>query len=299
MNKINRFRISKIKKGFSLFELTIVIAIIAFLGLGIMQGGELIRQSKISAAQTLTKSSVVSKMDNLVLWLETTMPNSFDNIERFDGGTVSNWYNLGVNQPSTYNATQSNNNKRPTYATNAINGLPALKFISTSTQYMSVVDGFDNEAETVTVFLVWQPNFIANSVEMDPLEKWAGSGGYPYVLRSSTTFYAFISYDGSTGYGPASTTFRSFGTPHLISARKIRKGAMQLWVNGTSEGGTATDGGTSEANNVNMFIGCRGNITLCVNGYIGEIIIFDRALTDQERQDVETYLGKKWAISTP
>jgi hypothetical protein len=32
------------------------------------------------------------------------------------------------------------------------------------------------------------------------------------------------------------------------------------------------------------------------NGTIAEIIIYSRALTDKERQGVETYLSKKWGI---
>ncbi len=33
-----------------------------------------------------------------------------------------------------------------------------------------------------------------------------------------------------------------------------------------------------------------------LNGYIAEIIIFDRALKIEERQAVENYLGEKWAV---
>ena len=33
-----------------------------------------------------------------------------------------------------------------------------------------------------------------------------------------------------------------------------------------------------------------------MNGQIGEIIIYDRALNDNERMDIEKYLAKKWNI---
>jgi hypothetical protein len=35
------------------------------------------------------------------------------------------------------------------------------------------------------------------------------------------------------------------------------------------------------------------------NGEIGELIIFDRALTAPERLDVNAYLGEKWAVAMP
>lgn len=35
------------------------------------------------------------------------------------------------------------------------------------------------------------------------------------------------------------------------------------------------------------------------DGYIGEIIIFERALKDDDRKIVERYLGEKWGIPLP
>ena len=74
---------------------------------------------------------------------------------------------------------------------------------------------------------------------------------------------------------------------------------MNLWVNGAAEGGTVTDNTGTSFNNANLFIGCGGNLTQCTDGYIGEAIIFDRALSDQEIADVHRYLSKKWAITIP
>ena len=285
----------KIRKGFSLLEISIVIVVFALLALGVMQGGELVRKSKITSAQMLTKSSLIGKMDSLVLWLETTMPNSFDDTEEVDGGKISTWYDTSNTKITPVNALQANATNKPTYTTNAINGLPALKFISANSSYMSVASGFDNNADTVTLFLVWQPTTAAGA-ENDLLEKWAGSGPYPYALRSTTTYYSKSS-DGTNNPGPNSTTSKRSGVPHIISARKIKSGAMNLWVNGSAEGGTVNDNTGTSFNNANLFIGCRGNLTQCTDGYIGEAIIFDRALSDQEIADIHRYLSKKWGIT--
>jgi hypothetical protein len=283
------------KTGFSIFELSIVILIVALLVVGAMKGGELVRKSKVIAAASLTKSSVVSKMDGLVLWLETTMPDSLNSYEAADGVKVSIWNNISNSKTTTINAIQATPANQPTYISNAINGLPALQFIRANSTYMSVDNGFDNYADTLTLFLVWQPT-LASGLEMDLLEKWSGSGSYPYVLRSTVT-YRFASYDGSLNPSATSTTTRSLGITHLIAARKIKQGAIQIWINGVSEGGTITDTTNNSANNIDLFIGRRGNNSNYTDGYIGEIIIFDRALSDQELQDVQSYLGTKWTIT--
>jgi len=283
------------KSGFSIFELSIVILIISFLVIGTMKGGELVRKSKVIAAASMTKSSVVGKMDGLVLWLETTMPDSFNNYEAADGVQVSTWYDISNSKTTAVNAVQSTTARQPTYTSNIINGLPALNFVSSSSSNMSVANGFDNNADTVTIFLVWQPT-LDPSTEMDLLEKWTGSGSYPYTLRSTST-YSFQSYDGSLTPAVTSSTSREYGVANLVAVRKIKQGSMQMWVNGTSEGGAVTDTTDISANSSALFIGSRNNSSNFMDGYIGEIIIFERALNDQEIGDVETYLGAKWGIT--
>lgn len=279
----------KIKKGFSLFELSIVIAIIGFLAFGVIKGEELIRKSKTASAASLTKSSIVGKMDNLVLWLETTMPNSFKNNEEVDGGSIETWFDISNAKTTAFNATQPSA-KKPIYTANIINGLPALKFTRSVGTYISVTNDFDNNTETATIFLVWQPTSVAGQMD---LLSW-DSTPYSYLLTSLTT-YKLMASDATNTPTVTSTTSRISGVPQIISARKIKNGAMNLWVNGTAEGGTITDNTTSGANSSDLSIGCVG--ANCTDGYIGEIIIFDKALSDQEINDVETYLGKKWAIT--
>ena len=65
--------ISKNKSlAFSLIELSIVILIIGILIAGVTQGSRLVRESRVKTAQTLTQSSDVSSIKDLVLWLDAT-----------------------------------------------------------------------------------------------------------------------------------------------------------------------------------------------------------------------------------
>ena len=65
--------------------------------------------------------------------------------------------------------------------------------------------------------------------------------------------------------------------------------------NGLEQTLTGSAGSNNEAKATNNKI---GNTTLhqFLDGSMGEIIIFDRALTAEEIDSIESYLGKKWGI---
>ena len=60
------------KLAFSLIELSVVILIIGILVLGVTQGSRMMYEAKLKSAISLTQSSPVISMENLVLWLEPT-----------------------------------------------------------------------------------------------------------------------------------------------------------------------------------------------------------------------------------
>ena len=252
---------------------------------------------KFTGARALTKSSEVSSIPDLVLWLETTSEKSFSTDRPEDGTIIAQWNDINPQmiESRKYPAINSNSGKQPIYTATAINNLPALRFDGVD-DYLAVADGFDNDTENATMFFVWQFNGSGTS-EMDLLEKWEGSGGYPYVLRSSSGYYMHA-YDGSVVPGPGSVTARKTGVPVIIAARRNKNSVMNLWINGSKEGGDVTDTTSgSTANNGRLCICSRltSNINYC-NGDIGEVIIFARAISDDEKKVVEKYLGKKWGI---
>jgi prepilin-type N-terminal cleavage/methylation domain-containing protein len=286
------------KSGFSLLELSVTLLAISLLMTAVVKGSDLISQSRLIAARDLTTKSPVLKIDGLALWLETTMPESFDIAETVDGGSISTWYNLsGKNPNNEFNATQNTSSYQPAYDINAVNGLPALNF--NGSNFVKVSDGFDDDTETLTIFLVWKPT-AAPSGSVRILEKWAGSGAFTYALRSSSaaanTYLA--AYNGSSLSSVASTTLSEAGVTYVVSARRIKNDKLQLWINGTQEGGDVSDNASSNTtNDAILYIGSYYNATAGANGYIAEVIIYKRALSTQERQDVEHYLGQKWDVS--
>lgn len=93
------------KKAFSLIELSIVVLIIGILVAGVTQSSRLIRKMSLATAQSLTRSSPVNSIKDIVGWWETCLDESFGGTqpeEDQNGGTdgISTWYDL--NPQSSY-----------------------------------------------------------------------------------------------------------------------------------------------------------------------------------------------------
>ena len=71
--------------------------------------------------------------------------------------------------------------------------------------------------------------------------------------------------------------------------------SRKIYINGFAEEETIAYSRNSTA--TNNTIAKTHDTVSTLEGYMSELIIFDRALTDEERKSVEKYLGKKWAIS--
>ena len=79
-----------------------------------------------------------------------------------------------------------------------------------------------------------------------------------------------------------------------------QNGELALRVNGEEQTRTdsfQTAGATSDTDSLNIRIGADavlGNPRGFFNGQIAELIVYDRALTDTELADVESYIVDKW-----
>ena len=65
--------------------------------------------------------------------------------------------------------------------------------------------------------------------------------------------------------------------------------------NGGYNQSLSLSGGYAKTNST-IYLGGR-DINSFFKGYVGEIIIYSRSLNDDERKDIEKYLGKKWGIA--
>jgi prepilin-type N-terminal cleavage/methylation domain-containing protein len=305
-------KISKPSKAFSLIELSIVVLIIGILIAGVTQGSRLVKQSRVSTAQNQTQTSPVNSIPNLVGWWETTSANSFKDIEADDGLQPTIWYDISSQSINKNNATPGATVAgSATYRATAINGLPALVFAGTSlNQSFALADPTIINSSDYTIFVV--ENHSTTSIAKNYF--LCGSAtvvGAPYnnlvlgysTVASNNVVWSYLTTAASaTNYASQGTITQPATNIETIHSyvHKISNGASakKYFMNGTQQ--TLT---TNDANSLASWAGASIGCSLAVSpggaftGAIGEVIIYNRALSTEERKSVEGYLGKKWSVT--
>lgn len=313
-------------RAFSLIELSIVILIIGILIAGVTQGSRILSQAKLNNARTLTKSSPVSSIKNLAFWVEATSEESFPDASTEDGQEITTWYDLNPQTASKSNLAGTAGTA-PLYKTNIINGLPAAYFAG-SDEFMSssASSAFQNiVTNSSTVFMVVKLPSTLPSATKAILSKRATtalSAPNTQVSLSGTSTTAAWQYcDGAGGLTDASicnelssNTAITASTPYVVSIVYVANSAasttttstgIHFFQNGTHGTASSATNDVSNAapnisNTASLFVGQHGatdGTAAYLQGYIGELIIYDRNLKTEERQAVEAYLGKKWGVA--
>ena len=73
------------KKAYSLIEIALVIIVISIIIAGSLNGVEMIKKARLTSAQTLTQQAIIPNIKGLLIWLETSLPQSFLESERDNG----------------------------------------------------------------------------------------------------------------------------------------------------------------------------------------------------------------------
>lgn len=226
-------------------------------------------------------------ISGLALWLDasasTTLYQSSNGTTAATASSdpVGYW---GDRSGNGKNATQSTANSRPIISPNQQNGKTVLRwdglddfysFTSTALQSVFVVLWVKTESTRVL------PSVIGNSTGSPDLRR-----DYDANAPIPTVRYRGKSGDGSGSDGndfanPAGSQFRISGvsTPNV---------AEQVWHVLTAIRGT----GTANLDRIGRVFPTRD-----YGGDMAEIIAYNRAVTDSERDTIEKALGKKWGIT--
>lgn len=81
-------------KAFSLVEISVVIVIIGILLVGISKSIDLYQDFKILNAKKITQNSIVPRINNLALWLETTSESSFSTTNIKENDPIIEWRDI-------------------------------------------------------------------------------------------------------------------------------------------------------------------------------------------------------------
>jgi hypothetical protein len=280
--------INRQKKAFSLLEISAILIVIYILITMVITSTDILSAARLNNARNITKSSIVNEITGVTLWLDSTSVKSFDDEDIEDGDEIENWNDIKQSISSSYVAT-SPTTKRPLYDEDAINKLPGVKFDG-SDDYMQIANFKANGYFTL---------FVAGKFTI-------GSGNNTFFIEhgsNSSLIDGFHFY----GYGASPTRVRRssiitaannvawFGSDAAIAVLKhdgvglSYKKNDDVYVNISS-----TINNSITTNTLN--IGSRNGSSIFSNGSFGEIIMYDRALSDSEVDDIVEYLNDKWEI---
>jgi hypothetical protein len=276
------------KKAFTVLELSIVILVVSTLFI-LLSGSakKAIEQSRLMTARALTKNSPVNATPDLSLWLETTMAESFDDLEADNNKTVTNWYDLS---PNDNNASQVTVGSRPTYKSSVINNLPALSFVNAGADYLNLPNGTVPYGDSAyTIFFVFNYNSACTCGLL-------GSGNYStnnqvLAFRYDATKVLY-DYWWNVDISTVANAILP-GTTAILDSVYDRSNRF-LYINGTLNASAVASG--RQSTSANNTVGKSYN-TEYMDGYIAEVIVFNRNLVESERKAIERYLGKKWGIT--
>lgn len=285
--------------AFSLVEISIVVLIISVMMVGMLKANSLIQKSRLQSAQALTRKSPVIDISSLLVWYETSLPDSFVVAEAADGTAISTWYDSNPNAVVKNNAIQAVVANQPLFYENVFNyGIPAIRFDG-SNDYLT----FDGEALANTSYTIF-------AVEQ---RKSGGSNNY-FMGGTSTAVNSNL----ILGYLSNSEVRQSHYTDQLIYASipsyvsptpRIHTfvfnnlggtsvSGKRYWLNGSGASSATNASDDAQINPITSYAGSGIGRAFShyFNGDIAEIIIFSRNLTVQERWGIESYLSKKYSI---
>lgn len=297
------------KSAFSLVELSVVLLVVGLILAATMQGGRLVSEFKLSSARTKTKSSPITSIGDVAIWLDATNEESTkdinENHELEDNTEVIQWKNIStLSEHFTLDATTGTG---PVYVREGINGLPSLLFDKDNSDQIMTGE-FNKAIKDYTIFVVFR------KTEDNPLYSEL------YHLYDSSTFDGFTLYsaysvflddgylqcansssgmfDGSLASDAIVANNENNLMTHIYNSKADK---ARLYLNKVRQG--AIYDTTASASGIviskTFSIGGHPDPNLAgsgFDGYIGEIIVFSRGLKSQEREIVEDYLYDKWNL---
>ena len=197
------------------------------------------------------------------------------------------------------NAVQSVVGNRPIYKVNALNGLPVVRF---SGGHFLAVDSFESSLNitnnTLSIFAVFVSANTKDSSILEREDIFNKRGNYSFqfsVSRQGALSSAMRANEVWHSYQTLKSRW-SANTPYLVTTIRDQASASKsFWVNGEHDSTHTMITQDIEGHNV-LKIGTDDSEAYFLNGDIAEILIYDRALTAQERESNELYLMGKWGV---
>ncbi|WP_165920183.1 LamG-like jellyroll fold domain-containing protein [Chthoniobacter flavus] len=241
------------------------------------------------ANATTNASGIVSvPSDHLMIWLKAGA-----GVTQGTGSTVQHWSDVSGNGND---AVQTIGAAYPTAVTGALNGQPVVRFDGTSS-YLKIPTSLTDFTAGVTAFVVAKPTSAANYARF--FDFGVGQASSNILLCRNGTSNDLL-FDTFTGGGAsvqlAGPGVLTTGVFQLLAASQGTTSAA-VYKNGVKVGSAAAPALQAIARATN-YIGKSnwGATDPLYAGDMAEILIYNRALSDAERQQVEAYLNQKYLL---
>lgn len=180
---------------------------------------------------------------------------------------------------SSINNTHASLSNSPTWVSGKIgqavtfNGSSQSGVISSSSQ---------NNIETLTIS-AWVKTTQSLAVDTPIIQKWNGTGGFPYALRLDALGTVSMSAsDGTLNPSVSSTTVINNGAWQHIAGVRTKGSQLKIYVNGVLEGTTTDTTSVTTTNSSDVGIARRSGGANYFGGTVDEVKIFNKALTNKE-----------------
>jgi hypothetical protein len=223
------------------------------------------------------------------LWLDAADSTT----QTFSGSSLTAWLDKS---PNAYTATSFVNSVAyPSSVQNVKNGNSAIQYTAGNG---SSIPNFVL-AQTMSIFIVYAPinqSTTSPFLEHGPDENFnsgfylhAGGGQNFGINAGSGQIY--VNY----GNTAVSNTWQLI---EGINPDPASSSTMAFYVNGQVSASGSTQSGTTTVTRTLFINGRNGANNISYNSYLGELIIFNSALTAFQRQQIESYLGQKWGLTS-
>jgi PKD repeat protein len=205
-----------------------------------------------------------ASLPGLVLWLQADALNGLA-----DGAPVTTWPDRSG---AGNHASQGVVAKRPVFRAGVVNGLPAVQFDAAD-------DGMATPADAgipLTIVVVYSSRAAASGHALN--------GGFSFFMGPYVGRYR--NYTGQYATGPGVTAGR-----WLAQTLRQSAGLAQLFVDGVFAAST-----TRTADPVALKLAREGSYGAILDGWIAEVIVYDRALSDGELADVHGWVRNRYAL---
>ena len=207
-------------------------------------------------------------------------------------GAVAAWIDKSGNG---WNATQAQGSRQPIRKVASLNGNDALEFDGAD-DWMQIAQNAIGNTGNMSVFVVAKLASVGNTIRL-VLSKGDGAtfAGTVWEMNSNVPAFGYANNDWF--YTPGASLPQQ---QTVLLAARAEGGIAQFMVDGVDSGSPSSD--PSGTNSISQFIGIMGSGasgSLNQDGLVGEIALYDAAISSSDMAAVSSYLMAKWGISPP